>query len=86
MSIRTISSLDFKRDVPAAKRATGDGPVFITDRGRPAFVLLKIADYYHITGQSERSLLDVIDAIHGGDGVDFDPARFNLKRSVASLD
>ena len=45
MGIHTFSSRDFARDVSAAKRAAADGPVFITDRGRPAFALLKIDDY-----------------------------------------
>jgi prevent-host-death family protein len=86
VSINTFSSRDFTRDVSAAKRATGDGPVFITDRGRPAFALLKIEDYYRIAGQSELSLLDVMDGIPGGEGIDFDPPRFDLKLSVAALD
>ncbi|RYH23235.1 MAG: prevent-host-death protein, partial [Alcaligenaceae bacterium] len=42
MSVTTFSSRDFTRDVSAAKRAANDGPVFITDRGQPAFALLKI--------------------------------------------
>lgn len=52
-------------DVSAAKRATADGPVFITDRGRPAFALLKIDDYFRIAGQSEPSLLDAMDGFLG---------------------
>ena len=45
MPVHTFSSRDFTRDVSAAKRAATDGPVFITDRGRPAYALLKIDDY-----------------------------------------
>ena len=33
MTIQTISSREFTRDIAAAKRATNDGPVFITHRG-----------------------------------------------------
>lgn len=75
MAIHTFSSRDFTRDVSAAKRATAQGPVFITDRGRPAFALLKIEDYYRITHQSEPSFLSVMDGIDGGSGsgIDFDP-------------
>jgi hypothetical protein len=40
MPVHTYSSRNFTRDVGAAKRAAADGPVFITDRGRPAFALL----------------------------------------------
>jgi hypothetical protein len=63
----TISSRDFARDVGAAKRAASEGPVFITDRGTPAFALLKIEDFYAMTGEQQRSLLDVMDEIPGGD-------------------
>jgi hypothetical protein len=85
MTIHTFSSRDFTRDVSAAKRATSDGPVFITDRGRPAFALLKIDDYYRIAGHSELSLLDVMDGIPGGEGIEFDPPRINLQLQEASL-
>lgn len=86
MSIHTFSSRDFTRDVSAAKRAAVDGPVFITDRGRPAFALLKIEDYYRITDQSKLSLLDVMDGIPGGEASNFDPPRLNLKIHGASFD
>lgn len=86
MSIHTFSSRDFTRDVSAAKRAAVDGPVFITDRGRPAFALLKIDDYYRISGQSEQSLLDVMDGIPSGDAINFDPPRFNLQFPSTSFD
>ena len=83
MAIHTFSSRDFTRDVSAAKRATAQGPVFITDRGRPAFALLKIEDYYRITHQSEPSFLSVMDGIDGGSGIDIDfepqPAHIQLR-------
>lgn len=74
----TFSSRDFTRDVSAAKRAAADGPVFVTDRGRPAFALLKIEDYYQLSGQKDASLLDMMDAIPGGEGIDFDPPKLNV--------
>ena len=73
MTVHTYSSRDFTRDVGAAKRAAALGPVVITDRGRPAFALLKIEDYYELTGKREVSLLDLMDAIPGGEGSDFEP-------------
>lgn len=48
MPVHTFSSRDFTRDVSAAERAAVEGPVFISDRGRPAFALLKIEDYYRL--------------------------------------
>ena len=75
MSVHTFSSRDFTRDVSAAKRATADGPVFITDRGRQAYVLLKIEDYHQLGGSQEISFLDLMQSISGGKGIDFDPPK-----------
>jgi prevent-host-death family protein len=86
MTIHTFSSRDFTRDVSAAKRAAGDGPVFITDRGRPAFALLKIDDYYRIVGKSDQTLLEAMDGIPGGDNIDFDPPRLNIKTRPAAIE
>lgn len=72
MPIHTVPSHDFGRDVGTAKRVAAEGPVFITQRGKPAFALLSIDDYYQLTGaQREVSLLEAMDAIPGGEG----PAR-----------
>ena len=76
MSIHTLPSRDFARDVGHAKRLAADGPVFITVRGKPAFALLTIEDYYALTNKSQRSLLEVMDAIPGGD-FDFAPPRID---------
>jgi prevent-host-death family protein len=86
MGIHTFSSREFTRDVSAAKRAASDGPVFITDRGRPAFALLKIEDYYGLSGQRERSLLEVMDGIPGGDGIVFEPEPLQVRLSEISFD
>ncbi|MDD5027956.1 MAG: type II toxin-antitoxin system prevent-host-death family antitoxin [Rhodoferax sp.] len=85
MSVFTCSSREFTRDVGAAKRAAAQGPVFITDRGRPAFVLLKIKDYYELTGKQEVSLLDLMDSIPGGEGIEFEPKKARFKLSAADL-
>ena len=85
MAIHTYSSRAFARDVGAAKRAAAAGPVFITDRGRPAFALLKIEDYYRLAGQQEASLLDLMDAIPGGTGIEFEPPRLSVEIPVAEF-
>ena len=36
------------RDLSSAKKASQNGPVFITDRGRPAHVLLTMEDYLNL--------------------------------------
>jgi len=86
MSIHTFSSRDFTRDVSAAKRAAVDGPVFITDRGRPAFALLKIDDYHRLTGKADETLFDVMNAIPSGEGIEFDPPRMNLVSQEVNFD
>ncbi len=86
MSVHTFSSRDFTRDVSAAKRAAFEGPVFITDRGRPAFALLKIEDYYRIVGQGEPTLLSVMDSIAGAEGIEFNPPRLGIQSRPAQFD
>ncbi len=88
MSIHTYSSRDFTRDVGAAKRAATEGPVFITSRGRPAFALLKIEDYYHLAGHKVASLLDVMDVIPGSTGseFEFDPPRLELEPRLVDFE
>lgn len=50
MTITTLSSRQFNQDASRAKKAAKAGPVFITDRGRPAHVLLTFDEYKKITG------------------------------------
>ena len=86
MSAVTVSSRAFTRDVSAAKRAAADGPVFITDRGRPAYALLTIDDYYRITGQDGPTLLQLMDGIPGGNDIEFDPQPLAVGLRDAGLD
>lgn len=50
MPITKISSREFNQDSARAKKAAKKGPVFITDRGKPAHVLLSIEDYLRLAG------------------------------------
>ena len=50
MTITTLSSRQFNQDASKAKKAAESGPVIITDRGRPAHVLLTFDEYKKITG------------------------------------
>ena len=50
MTITTFSSRQFNQDTSKAKKAAMAGPVFITDRGRPAHVLLTFEAYKKIAG------------------------------------
>jgi prevent-host-death family protein len=59
MPITTVSSRELNQDIGRAKRASKDGPVIITDRGRPAHVLLSIEAYQRLTG-GRRSIADAL--------------------------
>lgn len=59
MAITTLSSREFNQETAKAKRAARNGPVFITDRGRPALVLLSIKEYQQITNKG-KSILDLL--------------------------
>lgn len=50
MTITTLSSREFNQHSSDAKKAAAKGPVFITDRGRPAHVLLSIEQYRELAG------------------------------------
>jgi hypothetical protein len=86
VSVHTFSSRDFTRDVSAAKRAAANGPVFITDRGRPAFALLQIKDYNRMAGKSEQSFLDVMDSLYDAGDIEFDPPKLNFVFKPAEFD
>jgi prevent-host-death family protein len=55
----TMSSREFNQDVAKAKRAARRCPVTITDRGKPAFVLMNYDDYLRMCG-TRKSLADVL--------------------------
>lgn len=87
--ITTLSSRAFNQDASGAKKAALKGPVFITDRGRPAHVLLSIEEYRRLTGgeAGARSIVDML-AMPVADGtadIDFDPPRLNLQLRPTDL-
>ncbi|HWE85712.1 MAG TPA: type II toxin-antitoxin system Phd/YefM family antitoxin [Terracidiphilus sp.] len=51
MAITTLSSREFNRDTSLAMKAAENGPVIITHRGRPAYVLLSINEYRKLTSK-----------------------------------
>ncbi len=72
MAITTLSSRQFNQDASGAKKAAKKGPVFITDRGRPAHVLLTIEAYRKMTGGTS-NIIDQL-AMPGAEDVAFNPA------------
>ena len=75
MELTTITSRTFNQDASAAKRAAQNGPVFITDRGKPAHVLLSIEAYRRLTGQRE-SIIDLLADTEAAE-VSFEPSRLS---------
>ena len=69
----TMSSREFNQDTGRAKKAAEKGPVFITDRGRPAHVLLSIGDYNRLSS-GRLSMADLLD-MPGGEDIAFEPPK-----------
>jgi PHD/YefM family antitoxin component YafN of YafNO toxin-antitoxin module len=63
-AIHTLTSREFGHNVSSAKNLARQGPVFITDRGDPTFVLMNIGEYRKLTiGEREVSLLEAMDGL-----------------------
>ena len=83
MTVTTFTSRELNHDVARAKKAARSGPVFITDRGKPAHVLLCIEDYRRLTGKN-RSLADAL-SMPGLAEIDLAPARVRIEGVPADL-
>jgi len=60
MQISTFSSREFNQHVAAAKKAAcADNLVYILDRGQPAHVLMSIAKFRELSGQTQ-NILDML--------------------------
>jgi prevent-host-death family protein len=66
MTITTLTSREFNQDTGRAKKATKRGPVFITDRGKPAHVLVSFEEYLRLTNRQG----DLIDDLGLPEGVE----------------
>jgi prevent-host-death family protein len=84
MNVTTLTSREFNQDASRAKKAAQYGPVFITDRGRPAHVLLTIEDYRRLTG-GDMSLAEALAQPGDAADFDFDPPRVGRLFKPADL-
>lgn len=66
-----ISSREFNQDTSGAKKSAIEGPVFITDRGRPSHVLLSIEAYERLTGSAP----DIVQMLRMPVEIEFEPQR-----------
>ncbi len=82
MPIRQMTSRELNQDLARAKREACNGPVIITDRGRPAHVLMEYEDYRRLKGEGT-SIIDAL-AMPSGEEVGFNPpkADIDLKKHV----
>lgn len=78
--ITSLTSREFNQDASGAKKAAIRGPVIITDRGRPAHVLLSIEEYQRITGNI-RSIVELL-AMPSAEDFDFEPPKLPGKLFV----
>lgn len=83
MAITTLSSRQFNQDAGMAKKAALAGPVIITDRGKPAHVLLTFEAYQQITGAQTR-IADLL-AMPCADDVAFEPQPLRDLAQAADL-
>ena len=83
MTITTISSREFNQAASEAKRAATNGPVFITDRGRPAHVLMSFEDYQRLTKQ-RRNIADAL-AMPGIADIESEPPRVIIETRPANF-
>jgi|HubBroStandDraft_5_1064220.scaffolds.fasta_scaffold498369_2 prevent-host-death family protein len=74
MTETSMSSREANQNFSRAKRAARDGPVIITERGKPAQVLVSYEEYRRLKG-AERNILESL-AMPGAEDIDLDlPAR-----------
>ena len=73
MNITTVSSRAFNQDIGQAKRAADSGPVIVTDRGEPAYVLMRHDAWRRLVGQRKNLLLTL--DMPGTETIEFDPPR-----------
>ena len=83
MTITTLTSREFNQAASEAKRAANNGPVFITDRGRPAHVLMSFEDYQRLTKQ-RRNIADAL-AMPDIADIAFDPPRVTIETRPADF-
>jgi hypothetical protein len=85
MMATKLSSREFNRNISRAKRAADEGPVIVTYRGEPAYVLLRHDTYMRLT-QGGPGILELLGQ-PGVEEIEFDPPRLGdgIFRAPAEL-
>jgi prevent-host-death family protein len=79
-----MTSREFNQNRSRAKSAAKNGPVIITDRGRPDQVLLDYKEYRELTNKG-KSIADLLSMPEGAD-LDFEFPRSNEKPRLIDFD
>jgi prevent-host-death family protein len=59
-----FTAREFNQDASRVKRASKDGPVFITDRGKPAHVLMTVAAFERLKAeQRKKPLVEFLESL-----------------------
>ncbi len=78
---KTMTSREFNQHASQAKRAAEQGPVFITDRGKPCHVLLSIKEYHTLIRQ-EGNIADLL-SMPGSEDIELEiPRMADLPQTV----
>src|SRR3546814_20363457 len=85
MTITTLSSRELNQDIGRAMKAARKDPVFITDRGKPAHVLLSFEEYQRLTG-NRRNIVEAF-SVPGLSDIEVQlPRTRQLQRLAGSTD
>lgn len=71
MPVTTVTSRDFNREPSRVKKAALAGPVVVTERGKPAYALLRYDDYARLKGGGG-TLADFFESLPAAD-IDLEP-------------
>jgi prevent-host-death family protein len=83
VTITTLSSREFQQNANQAQKAAKNGPVFITNRGRTAHVLLSYEEYQRITGD-RRTIVEAL-SMPGLEDIDLEIPRLRDMPRPADL-
>jgi prevent-host-death family protein len=84
MAARTFTSREFNREPGRIKRAAAEGPVVITERGKPIMAVLPYGAYERLTG-TPGNILDALD-MEGVGEIEIDFPRAKTLPRAATFD
>jgi prevent-host-death family protein len=84
VAITTLSSREFNQNRSRIKRVADQGPVIITDRGKPSLVVMKYDDYLKLN-EKKGSILERL-YMPGVAEIDFEPPPMNLELMIPDFD